>query len=97
MNHNYDFYLLNMNLDDEIINEKNIIYYISNLDTINSKNIHFLKKYNKPFIIEIKSKLHNIDNLRIISLPKHDINSHNLSLIDTKRLWCILKYNNIFQ
>ena len=94
---NYDFYIFNMNLDDDLINQENIIYYINNIDTISNDNIQFLRKNNKPFIIDLNSKIHNLSGFRIINFPEYDIDNHIFDLREIINLWSVLKYNNIFQ
>ncbi len=96
ISNDYDFYIYELDGNTKIkLDNKKYIFYINNLDNMTEFNLLFLKKNNYPFIIDLKSNLHNLNMHRIFYLPNYKKYSIDIDKYDLIKLWSVLSYNKI--
>lgn len=87
---NSKYQIINLNKEYKINKIENIIYYLDNIDSID--NLNFLKEKNCNFIIDLKSTIHNLNDIRIISLNSYKLEQECFDIFNIFKTWSTLLY-----
>jgi len=89
---NPEYNIINTNIKYEILDNNNI-FYISNLDNLNNNIIKCC--FSSNFIFDLKSDIHNINEIRVVSLNNALLEDDDFDIYNIFQTWATLLYLNI--